>query len=190
MSGEIRSGAAVLPPRPKTAKEKAAALAALTEEEKRKTRCCVVSSFPQRIARPIDDVKVDLENEILAAVRDGSTTFVVSLTTITDIWSGTIVLRLKDRFPDLKLIAVVPFPAFRDSWDDGWETYCAKLLAKADWVKVFAREYSPKVFRNCNTWMIDRSARVIAVYDRKSYGTGSAISYARKEKAEVTVIRI
>ena len=70
---DIKSGAAVLPPRPKTAKEKADALAKLTEEEKKKTRCCFTGHRPQKLHRPIDDIKVDLENEILAAIKDGYT---------------------------------------------------------------------------------------------------------------------
>jgi len=114
----IITGAAVLPPRLKTAKEKAATLAALTEEEKKKTRCCFTGHRPQKLQRPVDDIKVDLENEILHAIADGYTTFITGMAYGTDIWAGNIVVRLKDRFPDLKLIAAVPFPGFADEWDE------------------------------------------------------------------------
>ena len=64
MNGEIKSGAEVLPPKPMTAKEKAEALANLTEADKRKRRCCFAGHRPQKLTRPVDDIKVDLENEI------------------------------------------------------------------------------------------------------------------------------
>ena len=38
-------------------------------ENKRATRCCFTGHRPQKLTRPIDDIKVDLENEILAAIK-------------------------------------------------------------------------------------------------------------------------
>ena len=47
----------------------------LPAEEKRKVRCCFTGHRPQKLTRLIDDIKVDQENEILAAIKDGYTTF-------------------------------------------------------------------------------------------------------------------
>ena len=156
---EIKSGAEVLPPKPKTAKEKAAALAKLTEEDKRKTRCCFTGHRPQKLRRPIDDIKVDLENEIIQAVKDGYSTFITGMSYGTDIWAGNIVVRLKDRFPDLKLIAAVPFPEFSEKWYKEWKERYDRLLAKADFVKVMAREYSNAACQARNQWMVDHSSK-------------------------------
>ena len=114
MSEEIKSGAEVLPPKPKTAREIAEAQANLTEADRRKRRCCFIGHRPQKLTRPVDDIKVDLENEILGTIKDGYTTFITGMAYGTDIWAGNIVVRLKDRFPELKLIAAVPFPGFAD----------------------------------------------------------------------------
>ncbi len=186
---EIKSGVAVLPPRPKTIREKEAELAKLTEEEKLKTRCCFTGHRPQKLTRPIDDIKVDLENEILRAVADGYTTFITGMAYGTDIWAGNIVVRLKDRFPDLKLIAAVPFPDFPDGWEDEWRKKYERLIEKADMVKVISQGYSPAVYQLRNEWMVDRSSRVIAVYDGKAEGTRNTINYARKKKIYVKELR-
>ncbi len=185
----IITGAAVLPPRPKTAREKAAALVALSEEDKRKTRCCFTGHRPQKLRRPIDDIKVDLENEILNAIKDGYTTFITGMAYGTDIWAGNIVVRLKDRFPDLKLIAAVPFPGFADEWDEEWKSKYDRLLAAADLVKTLSMEYSEAAYQLRNEWMVDRSSRVIAVYDGKAGGTKNTILYARKNKVFVRYLR-
>ena len=81
-------------------------------EEKRKVRCCFSGHRPD--SRPVDDIKVDLENEIIQAVSDGYKTFITGMATETDIWAGGIVMRLKSRFPDIKLIVAVPCPEFRE----------------------------------------------------------------------------
>ena len=178
MSEKIKSGAEVLPPKPKKAREKAEALANLTEEEKRKRRCCFTGHRPQKLTRPVDDIKVDLENEILSTIKDGYTTFITGMAYGTDIWAGNVVIRLKDRFPDLKLIAAVPFPGFADKWTDEWQQKYEKLLKAADYVKIVNKEYSKDAFLIRNQWMVNHSSRVIAVYDGKAGGARNTIQYA------------
>ncbi len=163
MSEEIKSGAEVLPPRPLTLREKAAKWAGLSEEEKRKTRCCISGAAPSQLRRPVDDIKVDLENEILRAVKDGCTTFISGLAPGTEIWAGNIVVRLKDRFPDLKLIAVLPFPGFGDELEGIWREKFETLLARADLVKTVCPAYQEDAALLQLRWMLDHAARLLAV---------------------------
>ena len=44
----------------------------MTEAEKRAHRCCFLGTIPG--PRPVDDVKVALENRILEAIKEGYTT--------------------------------------------------------------------------------------------------------------------
>ena len=178
-------GKDVLPPRPKTAREKAAERAALSEEDRRKTRCCFTGHRPQKLSRPIDDIKVDLENEIMAAIRDGYTTFITGMARGTDIWAGNIVVRLKARFPDLNLIAAVPFPGFSRKWDAEWQAKADRLLREADLVKTVCPAYCDAAYQLRNRWMVDHCSRVIAVYDGKTGGTRNTIGYAREHRVQV-----
>ena len=107
----------------------------------------------------------------------------------TDIWAGNIVVRLKDRFPDLKLIAAVPFPGFSDGWDDEWKAKYGKLLSAADLVQTIAAEYSEEAYQLRNQWMVDHSSKVIAVYDWKPGGTRNTINYARKNGVFVRYLK-
>lgn len=191
MSQEVKrpGGMPPLPPKPVTAKEKAKALAALTEEDKRKTGCCFTGHRPEKLRRPVNDIKVDLENEIMKAVKEGYTTFITGMACGTDIWAGNIVARLKDRFPGLKLIAAVPFPQFPDGWAPEWREKYTALLERADFVKTIAGEYSPGAYQQRNEWMVDHSNRVIAVYDGKAGGTRDTLQYARKTRINVRYLR-
>lgn len=192
MSAEIKSGIEVLPPKPKTIKERTIeqqAFSALPPEEKRKVRCCFTGHRPQKLTRPIDDIKVDLENEILAAVKDGYTTFITGMAYGTDIWAGNIVVRLKDRFPELKLIAAVPFPGFEARWEPEWREKYHLLLSSADLVKTICSEYSEHAYQARNEWMVDRASKCIAVYNGTAGGTRNTIQYARKNKVFVKYLK-
>lgn len=158
-------------------------------ETKRKSRCCFTGHRPQKLRRPIDDIKVDLENEIIAAIKEGYTTFITGMAAGTDIWAGNIVVRLKDRFPNVKLIAAVPFPEFSDGWETEWQEKYKRLLDKADLVKVISPEYDDTVYQARNQWMVDHSSKVIAVYDGAAGGTRNTINYARKNGVLVRYLR-
>ncbi len=185
MKEEIRSGAEVLPPRPLTFAEKAARLAAMTEEEKRGMRCCFAALTLRELRRPVDDIKVDLENEILRAVRDGYRTFLIGLTPGTDVWAGNIVIRLKDRFPELKLIAAVPFPGPAGDQEAEWAEKAERLLSRADLVKTIRPEGAEETCPRLQAWMVDHSSRLIAVYSGPSGSAGGMVRYARKIRVPV-----
>ena len=155
------------------------------DDPKRKTRCCFTGHRPYKLSRPEDDIKVDLEKEILATIQDGFTTFLTGMACGTDIWAGNIVLRLKRRYPQVRLIAVVPFPEVSARWEPEWQEAYERLLYRADLVKIIAPEYVPKVYEKRNRWMIDRSSRMIAVYAGQPGGTQNAIRYARVNQVQV-----
>ena len=157
--------------------------------DRRKHRCCFTGHRPQKLRRPIDDIKVDLENEILAAIADGYTTFITGMAYGTDIWAGNIVVRLKDRFPELKLIAAVPYPEFSEGWSKEWQEKYERLLGRADLVKTLMPEYSDEAYQMRNQWMVDHSSKVIAVYDGSAGGTRNTIRYARKQGVSVRYLK-
>ena len=59
------------------------------------------------------------------------------------------------------------------------------LLKKADYVKYVSSGYSEGVFEVRNHWMVDRSAKVIAVFNGKRSGTMFTIQYAQEKHVPV-----
>ena len=174
------------PTKVKAAKRKKANL---TEEEKRKHRCCFSGHRPEGITRPLDDVKVDLENAIMAAIGEGYTTFLTGMCWGVDIWAGEIVNRLKNQYEGIHLIAVVPYTEFPDSWPPEWQAKYKRLLDSADAVKVISPEYSDSVFQMRNEWIVNHSAKLIAVSNGQKSGTQNTIWYARKQHITTMIIR-
>ena len=154
----------------------------------RQHTCCFTGHRPQKLRRPEEAIKVDLKQAILAAIDDGYTTFITGMAMGTDIWAGEIITALRTSHPGLMLIAAVPFPSFPDRWSEDWRRRYGELLDSADEIHFICSSYSPAAFQRRNEWMVDRSTRVIAVFNGEPGGTKNTIDYAKRMGAEVVML--
>ena len=150
--------------------------------------CCFTGHRPQFLIRPEEEIKRDLENRVLEAVADGFTEFISGMACGVDIWAAEIVLRLKGQHPELRLAAAVPFPGFDKAWDADWRRRYRAVLEKADCVKEIGSAYFRGIYQVRNQWMVDHSAKVIAVYNGRTGGTRNTIRYAERRGVPVELI--
>ena len=160
----------------------------MTESEKRMHRCCFTGHRPQKLTRPEQEIKADLEAAIRQAIDDGYTTFITGMAYGVDIWAGQIVVRLKKSNPALRLIAAVPFRGFEDRWSSEWKRAYTYLLEQADIMKYICPGYNAGAYQRRNEWMVDHSSRVIAVFNGEASGTKNTVDYAEKRKLQVVMI--
>jgi uncharacterized phage-like protein YoqJ len=158
-----------------------------TENELRLHRCCFTGHRPQKLHQPEAEVKKCLEEAILQAFDDGFVTFITGMAYGVDIWAGQIVVRLRKENPAVHLIAAVPFKGFESKWSGEWVKAYTDLLGEADLVKYVCPGYSRVAFQTRNEWMVDRSARVIAVYNGEPGGTRNTIEYAKRQNISISV---
>jgi hypothetical protein len=127
----------------------------------RSSRCCFTGHRPQSLRRSEDDIRVDLENSILAAVREGCRTFISGMACGVDIWAAEIVVRMKDQFPDLNLhlIAAIPYAGFDERWPEDWRERYRALLKNVEMKQVFEKS-EVKVWecRNCGHIVVGTKA--------------------------------
>ena len=159
------------------------------EDPKRKTRCAFTGHRPQFLKRPEDDVRVELENAIMAAIREGFTTFITGGAYGVDLWAAEIVTRLRERNPALHLIAAIPFPGFEEKWTEEWKQRYNAMLVAADFVVFMEEKYSRQAYQTRNEWMVSHAARLIAVYNGEPSGTRNTIYFARKIRVNVRTIK-
>ena len=152
----------------------------MTEQEKKQHRCCFTGHRPEKLSWPEKEVIAWLEAEILKAIDDGLITFISGMARGVDIWAAEIVLRLRDEGKPVHLICASPFEGFELSWPDDWKRRYNDVMRRADIVKFVCSGYSRGCFQIRNEWMVDRSARVIAVYNGEAGGTRNTITYANK----------
>ena len=150
--------------------------------------CCFTGHRPDKLRRSEAKVAEDLRQAIRQAVTDGYLTFITGMAPGVDIVAGEIVLKLRNAFPSLRLIAAIPYHGFEKRWDDEWKARFTKLLENADEAHYIALHCFKGVSQVRNMWMVDRSSRVIAVYNGEKGGTKNTINYARRKNVPVVYI--
>ena len=156
-----------------------------TESEVRLHSCCFTGHRPEKLSQPESEIIVALDREIHAAIDDDFVTFISGMSRGVDIWAAEIVLRLRAENCPLRLICAVPFEGFDRRWPAAWKKRYHDILAAADRVEFVSPAYSPASFQLRNEWMVDRSARVIAVFSGENGGTKNTINYAARKGVQV-----
>ena len=112
------------------------------EQELRKHRCCFTGHRPEKLHKPEEQIKKDLEVAILQAVDDGFVTFISGMARGVDIWAAEIVLRLRESNPVIHLVAASPYRGFEIRWSADWQSRHSAILQQADLVKFVCPGYS------------------------------------------------
>lgn len=161
----------------------------MTKSELKLHRCCFTGHRPQKLRRSEEEIKADLETAIQQAITDGYTTFITGMAYGVDIWAGQIVVRLRKSNPDLHLVAAVPFQGFEDRWSSAYKQEYRVLLDQVNLVRYICPGYHVGAYQRRNEWMVDRSSRVIAVFNGEPSGTKNTIAYAEKKLVQIVHIQ-
>ena len=106
-----------------------------------------------------------------------------------DIWAAQIVLMLRDEGYNVKLMCACPYEGFERGWSQEWQKAYREILAAADFVKYVCEGYSRACFQIRNEWMVNHSARVIAVFNGEKSGTKNPIDNATRQNVPVQFIK-
>ena len=161
----------------------------MTESEKRMHRACFTGHRPEKLTRNEKAIKIDLEKEIRQAVADGLNVFITGMARGVDIWAAQLVLHLRGEGYGVRLICACPYDGFESGWSQEWQRQYKDILSAADFVKYVCEGYSRSCFQIRNEWMVNHSARVIAVFNGEKSGTKNTIDYAIRQNVPVEFIK-
>lgn len=161
----------------------------MTEEEKRQRRVCFTGHRPEKLTRPEWLIKRDLKKEIRQAIADGLVVFITGMARGVDIWAAEIVIELRDSGQPLKLMCACPYDGFEKSWSSEWQERYRDVLAKSDHTVYVCKHYSRSCFQIRNEWMVNHSARVIAVFNGEKGGTANTIRFAERNQVTIQMIK-
>ena len=94
-----------------------------------------------------------------------------------------------EKNPAIHLIAASPYKGVEEKWSTYWQQAYKELLTVADTVEYICSGYRVGVFQTRNEWMVDRSARVIAVFNGNPGGTKNTIAYAKRKGVAVIMFK-
>ena len=151
-------------------------------------RCCFTGHRPEKLNTSEKEVKAALRKQIDQAVHDGFKVFITGMARGVDLWAAQIVLDLRKRNKEIKLICAIPHDGFEARWSPSWQELYRYILAEADLTRVISKGYHTGVYQVRNEWMVNHSTRVIAVFTGQPSGTKNTIDYAYRQGVPVVLI--
>ena len=133
-----------------------------------------------------EHVRKRLSDAVLDAYGQGIQNFISGFAIGFDMMAAEAIVSLKRSYPDITLIAAIPFrgQASRFSFHD--RKRYDRLLEAADEVIVLSDCYYPRCFLDRDEFMVSHSSRLIAYYDgREKGGTFYTIRKARAQNIPI-----
>lgn len=116
-------------------------------------------------------------------------TFISGMALGIDMWAARIVLKLKEKHPNIKLICAIPCNNHSGKWIEESKREWKEICDKADKVHYVSEEnYTSWCMQKRNEYMVDSSDYIIAVWDGSKGGTGNCVNYAIKKDVSITVL--
>lgn len=134
-------------------------------------------------------IKSLMTMQIGALIDNGVSTFLTGMTLGADIWGAELILRFKEAYPDIKLIAAIPCEAQADKWSVEQRERYFNILAACDETVYISRHYTRDCMFKRNLWLIDHANFVLAVYNGSPKG-GTAYTMKTAQQKKRTVITI
>ena len=159
-----------------------------SEADLRLHRCCFTGHRPEKLNTSEKEVKAALRKQIDQAVHDGFTVFITGMARGVDLWAAEIVLDLRKRNKEIRLICAIPHDGFEARWSPSWQELYRYVLVEADLTRVISKGYHTGVYQVRNEWMVNHSTRVIAVFNGQPSGTKNTIDYAYRQGVPVVLI--
>lgn len=150
-------------------------------------KACCITGHREIPCEKLETVTEKLEEEIERAIADGFTRFVTGMAKGVDLLFAELVIRQKERHPNLFLEAAIPYRNRLKTTDPLF----GKCFAACNGIHIQQEEYSKSCFMNRNRYMVSVCSRIIAVYDdRDKGGTLFTMRYAHMMKREVREIQM
>lgn len=136
-----------------------------------------------------NEIRARLVEAVSVACKSGITCFFSGMAMGFDLMAAETVLSLKGRYPDIRLIAVVPFRRQSCRWPPIEKERYQKIISQADQVIILSEHYFHGCLLRRNDFMLEHSCGVIAFYDGKPYG-GTFYTYREARKRCIDIINL
>lgn len=160
----------------------------VTEKEERLHSACFTGHRPEKLTQPETEIVKGLVDEIHRAMEDGLFVFISGMARGVDIRAAEIVLELRSKGKNVRLLCASPYEGVERGWSLDWQKRYKAVLGAADAVRFICPHYSKSCFQIRNEWMVNHACRVIAVFNGQKSGTKNTIDYAKKMGVAVAYI--
>lgn len=158
--------------------------------------CCFTGHRPDKLPwgeEESDPRCVRLKRAIAQAVEDayvsGVRHFITGMARGVDLYCAEAVLALRAAEPDVTLECARPCETQADSWPAAEQTRYQSILDRCNFETLVQHHYDRFCMMRRNRYMVDRSGKLIAVYNGvPKGGTAQTLAYALKKGLDTHVI--
>ena len=133
-------------------------------------------------------LRAKLKTEVENLIENGVIYFLSGGARGFDTIASECVLELKDTYPHIKLILIIPCVDHNKGWKEPDIVRFEKIKEQTDEVRVLSQHYYKGCMHMRNRYMVDKSAFCVCFLRRKSGGTFYTESYARKRNLNIIYI--
>ena len=141
--------------------------------------CCFTGHRPSKLIAGEAEIRAWLRQEIDKATASGFNTFICGMADGVDVCAALEVLATKESNPEISIVSAVPFKGMDKSSHCSDINLFNSIISKSDCVHYIYERYVRGCFWDRDKWMVDRSKRVIAVFNGAKGGTAYTLDYAR-----------
>ena len=151
--------------------------------------CCFTGHRPEKCIGSEDVIRAFLLKKIQNAIHDGFDTFITGMAPGVDIWAAEEVLKIKEENSEIKLVCAVPFKGVERKRTAEQKELFNQIMDRSDSITYICPKQTRWCFYARDRWMVDHSARIIAVFNGTPGGTEYTINYAQKKNRKVVLIK-
>ena len=130
-------------------------------------------------------IREKLREILVRLIEEGYTSFYNGGAIGYDLLAAEVVLELKEAYPHIRLIIIVPCAGQTRGWSEKNVIRYEKVTALADEVKCLSSVYYNGCMQARNRYMVDNSALVIAYLERATGGSAGTVRYAEGQGKEI-----
>ena len=127
-----------------------------------------------------EEIMRTLESAVLSLIHSGYRYFGAGGALGFDTLSAQMVLHLRQSYPDIKLILVLPCISQSDKWSQADVAVYQEIMEQADKVVYTSHEYTAGCMFKRNRHLVDHSSACICYLEKATGGTAYTVNYARK----------
>lgn len=163
----------------------------------RKHTCCFTGHRPNKLPWGTDEsdprcfaLKDLLARAVERAYEAGCRHFICGMARGSDLYFCQAALDLRNIHPEVTVEAAIPCESQTDGWPSSDRQRHADLLEQCDFETMVQHTYDRGCMMRRNRYMVDRSCRIIAVYDGiPRGGTAQTLAYAMKHNLDTHILR-
>lgn len=147
--------------------------------------CCAFTGH--RNVRNDLDVNL-LTSVIINLIESGVNTFLNGMARGFDLIAAQCVLKIKEQYPQIKLIACVPCPNQEKYYCEEDKRTYHKVLSACDEVKLLSNRYYKSCMLVRDRYMVDNSSYLISYYRGDVGGTDYTLKYSENKDINIYVV--